>query len=127
MPSARLKTGKYFIMQYNSLKKVLYTFVILLCSCQCDWNLYNQARMETRSEAYYWYYNDTLFDNIDSCQIIGFLSSLHDKESYSINRRCKIYHDTIYVEKRAIAGHHNRFEGILYFNKKEYPLQTTLE
>ena len=108
--------------------KYLILSCAIICSCHCDWCGESGIpyASKLRCEEYYWYCNDTLFVNADSCQVIGFLSSKHDNEVYSVNRRCCIYHDSIYIEKRIIAGHHNFFDGVLYIKGDEYYISVEL-
>ena len=108
------------------MKKLFFLLVILLSSCYCDWDLNNYPKPTTRADEYYWYYNSELFYNRDSCQVIGVLTSNYDNESYNINRRCKVYNDTIYIEKRRIAGHHNYFKGVILLKNQEPILIETI-
>lgn len=44
-----------------------------------------------------------------------------------VNRRVKVYNDTIYIQKRYKEFYNNIFKGSFYFkNKTPYPINTIL-
>lgn len=112
------------------MKKILFILTILFTSCYWnnDLNDYDSlVNYKSRSVEYYWYYHPTLFIGEDSVQVIGFLSNYDDTQEYSVNRRVKVYNDTIYIQKRYSSFYYNIFKGSLYFNDKDpYPINTIL-
>lgn len=113
------------------MKKLLFILSILFTSCywNTDLNDYDLVvNHKSRSEEYYWYYNPTLFIGEDSVQVVGFLSNYNDTQEYSVNRRVKVYNDTIYIQKRYKEFYNNIFKGSFYFkNKLPYPIDTILK
>lgn len=75
---------------------------------------------------YYWYYNKELFENADSCYVVGVLESRSNDEKYQVNHQCKIYNDTIYIVKKFTKN--NIFKGVIYLKDKEpFTLNTELQ
>lgn len=101
-------------------------FIFLLCCCYANYDLNDYSQQKPRYEVYYWYYNDTLFNYIDSCQVIGFLYN-QNNDRFQINRRCPIFHDTLYIDKKSIIGTCRYFDGILIINNKDYSIKTVLQ
>lgn len=104
------------------MKKIVFVlFTICLfnsCYLNTDLNDINVKSNKARADEYYWYYNPQLFNNLDSCQIVGYLQNVNGAER-AINRKCPIYNDTIYVVKRYIAEDYKLFDGVIYIKDKE--------
>ena len=102
------------------MKKLYILFISLIlysCYCSIDLNDINVKSNNTRADEYYWYYDHQLFHNSDTCQVVGALSN-NINNDWQINRRCIIYHDTIYVIKRYIAKDYKIFDGVIYIKDK---------
>lgn len=102
------------------MKKLYILFISLIlysCYCSTDLNDINVKSNNTRADEYYWYYDPRLFYNVDTCQVVGFLTN--NTDNTQINRQCIIYNDTIYVVKRYIAKDYKLFDGVIYIKDKE--------
>lgn len=115
------------------MKKILFVLAIVLLS-SCAWEdtivpITDGYKQKNKADEYYWYYDNILFDNVDSCQVVGVLKNkLSDNitDVIYINYKCPVYNDTIYIIKRGIAGKNNIFEGTFYIRGKD-PCITTIE
>jgi hypothetical protein len=109
------------------IRRVLICFIfILFCyGCyrdECNW----QFNEQTRSEEYLWYCNHELFSGVESVQLIGKLQSSISKDIHHINRKCQVYNDTIYVQKRQISPLHKMYDGQIIINNEKYVMRIEL-
>ncbi|MBQ8455636.1 MAG: hypothetical protein IJ537_09930 [Bacteroidaceae bacterium] len=104
---------------------------LLFASCYFDTDLNDYDSIVTpnksMSEEYYWLYNSKLFHGIDSCQVVGQLENENDEQDfYSINRKCLVSNDTIYVAKRDLTGNHTVLNGRFYIDDEQYEVYEKL-
>ncbi len=96
------------------MKKILFVLVFVLSSCYWSNDLTPDSQITYQSDEYYWYYNNSIFKGVDSCQVVGVLKNKFTDDMRQINHKCAISNDTIYIIKKYIAKENNIFDGVFY-------------
>ena len=106
--------------------------VLLLASCYFDDDLNNyDGKGETAKVVdlgdYYWFVGGAMVSGVDSCQVVGWLENESNPDDiYSINRKCLVSHDTVYVTQKDLAPHHNVLNGRIYVGEEQYEVYEKL-
>lgn len=73
-----------------------------------------------------WYCNHELFSDVENVNLIGELQSHTSKDIHYINKKCKVYNDTIYVQERKISPSHKIYVGLIIINNEENVMRIEL-
>ena len=107
-------------------KAIIAVLLLVLYGCSCSWgpDIEGFDAGMTRADEYYWLYSPDMFYRADSCYVVGVLENQY--MTISINHRCKVYNDTIYVIKKKIAGQNRIFNGMIYTKEHQFQIRTLL-
>ena len=107
-------------------------FALLLASCYFDTDLNNYGSAEAPAlpmqEEYYWLHDTELFASVDSVQVVGQLENENNPaDFYSINRKCPVSGDTLYVAKKSITRGHEILNARLYIADELHEVRAKLK